>query len=42
MGNRFKDIDIKNLTYNFFDDMISVKALDPNKIKIDKKSHKTM
>ena len=28
-------IDIKNCTYFFFDDMINIKNLDPNKIKID-------
>ena len=31
MGNNFKDTDIKNSTYYFFDDMISTKSLDPNK-----------
>ena len=37
MGNKFKDIDIKNWTYYFFDDMINKKNLDPNNIKIDEK-----
>ena len=35
MGNKFKDIDIKNCTWFFFDDMINIKSIDPNKIKID-------
>ena len=40
MSNKFKDIDIKNRTYYFFDDIINMKNFDPNKIKIDKKSYK--
>ena len=32
-----KEIDTKNCTYYFFDDMISAKNLDSNKINIDKK-----
>ena len=35
MSDRFKKIDIKNRTYYFFDDMIDIKNLDLNKIKID-------
>ena len=35
MSARFKKIDIKNRTYYFFDDMIDIKNLDLNKIKID-------
>ena len=35
-----KDINIKNLTYYFFDDIINLKELDPNHIKTDKKSQK--
>ena len=41
MGNKFKDIDIKNQTYNFFYDIINKKNHDPN-IKIDKKSYKNV
>ena len=37
MSNKFKDIDIKNLTYYFFDDVINIKQFDPNKTKIDEK-----
>ena len=40
MGNKLKDTDIENCTYYSFDDMISIKDLDPNKIKIDQKSYK--
>ena len=36
---RVKEIDIKNCTY-FFDHMINIKNLDPNKIKLDKKPYK--
>ena len=42
MGNKFKDIDIKNWTYYLFDDMINIKNLDPNNIKIDEKSCKNI
>ena len=30
------------MTYYFFNDMINMKNLDPNKIKMDKKSYKNM
>ena len=33
MGNKLKDTDTKNSTYQFFNDMINIKNLDPNKIK---------
>ena len=42
MSNMFKEIDIKNCTYFFFDDMINIKNHDPNKIKVDEKSHKNI
>ena len=35
-----KEINVKNCTYCFFDDMINIKNFDPNWIKIDKKSYK--
>ena len=38
INNKFKDTDIKNRLYYFSDAMINIKNLDPNKIKIDKKS----
>ena len=40
MGNKVKDIDIKNSTYYFFDDIINMKNFDLNNIKIDEKSYK--
>ena len=40
MSNKFKDINMKNRTNCFFDDMIKMKSLDLNKIKIDEKSYK--
>ena len=39
--NNIKQIDIKNRTYYFFDDA-NMKNLDPNKIKIEEKSHKNI
>ena len=33
MSNKFKDTDIKSIYYSF-DDMINIKNLDPNNIKI--------
>ena len=40
MGNKLKEIVMKNRTYAFFDDMIKTKNLDPNKVKKDEKSNK--
>ena len=37
-----KDINIKNHTYYFFDDIINVKELDPNSIKKDETSCKNI
>ena len=37
MSNEPKEIDIENPTYYFFDDIISIKDLDSNKIMVDKK-----
>ena len=37
-----KGVNIKNRTYYFFNDIISIKDLDPNNIKIDKKSYKNI
>ena len=39
MSNKFKDIDIKNHTYYFFNYIINIKNFDPNKIKIDETSY---
>ena len=35
MSNKADDIDIKNRTYYFFNDIINIKNFDPNNIKID-------
>ena len=37
MSNKAKDIDMKNRTYYFFDDIINIKNSDPNNIKVDEK-----
>ena len=34
-----KDINIKNHTYYFFDDIINIKYFDPNNVTIDEKSY---
>ena len=41
MGN-IKEINIQNRTYYFFDDMINIANFDPNLLKIDKKSYKSI
>ena len=41
MGN-IKEINIKNRTYYFFDDIINIKNFDPNLLKIDTKSYKNI
>ena len=35
-----KQINIKNRTYYFYNDMINIKKFDSNLLKIDKKSYK--
>ena len=40
MSNKVKDIDIKNYTYYFFEDIINIKNFDLNKNKIDEKSYR--
>ena len=42
MSNRFKDRDIKNYTYYFFNDIINVRNFDRNKIKAEEKSYKNI
>ena len=37
-----KDIDMKNRTYYFFNNIISINNFDPDKIKIDEKSYKNI
>ena len=41
MGN-IKQINIKNRTYYFFNDLINIEDFNPNLLKIDKKSTKTL
>ena len=35
-----KQMNIKNRTYYFYDDMINIKNFDPNMLKLDKKPSK--
>ena len=42
MSNKVKDIDIKNHTHYFFNDIINIKDFDPNNIKINGKSYKNI
>ena len=42
MSNKVKDINIKNRTYYFFNDIIYIENFDPNNIKIDEKSCKNI
>ena len=42
MSNKVKEIEVKNQTYYFFDDIINIKNFDPNNIKIDEKSYKNI
>ena len=38
----FKQINIKNRTYYFYNDIIDLKNFEPNLLKIDKKSYKNI
>ena len=40
--NSVKETDVENRTYYFLNDVINIKYLDPNKIKIDEQSHKNI
>ena len=42
MSKKVKDIDTKNHTYLFFDDIITIKNFDLNNIKIDENSNKNI
>ena len=42
MSNKIEDIDIKNRTFCFFNDIINIKNFDPNKIKTDEESYKNI
>ena len=37
MSNKVKDMNIKNRTYYFFNDIIAIEDFDSNNIKIDEK-----
>ena len=39
---KIKEMNIKNRTYYFLDDMINIEEFDPNLLKVDKKSYKTI
>ena len=39
---RVKEINIKNHTHYFLDDIINIKKFEPNRIKVDKKSYKSI
>ena len=42
MSNNVKEINTKNHTYYFFDDIINIKDFDPNNIKIDEKPYRNI
>ena len=37
-----KQMNIKNRTYHFYDDMVNIKDFGPNLLKLDKKSFKNI
>ena len=42
MRNKAKDIDIRNCTYYFFDDIINIRNFGSNNIKTDEKLYKNI
>ena len=40
--NDIKEVNVKNRTCYFFDDIINVESLNSNKIKIDERSYKNI
>ena len=42
MNSNVKDIDMKNRTYYFFNDITNIENFDPNNIKTDEKSYKNI
>ena len=42
MSNKVKDVNIKNRTYYFFNDIINIENFDHNNIKIDEKPYKNI
>ena len=39
MSNKVTDINIKNRTYYFFNDIVNIEVFEPNNIKTDKKAY---
>ena len=37
---KFKQIEIKNWTYSFYNDIINIEEFNSSLLKVDKKSHK--
>ena len=42
MRHKVKDIDIRNRTYYFFNDIINIKNFNPNNIEVDENSYKNI
>ena len=42
MSNKVKDIDIKNSTYYFFNDIINIQNFEPKIIKVNENSHRNI
>ena len=42
MSNKVKDVDIKDRTYYFFNDIINIKKSDQTSINIDEKSYRNI
>ena len=42
MSNKIQDIDIKNCTSYFFNDIVNIRNFDPNEIKKDENSYKSI
>ena len=42
MSNKVKDLNIKNRTYYFFNDIIDIENFSPNNIKIEENSYKNI
>ena len=42
MNGSIKEINLKNRTYYFYNDIIDIKTFDPNNLKLDKKTYKDL
>ena len=42
MSNKIKDVDRKHRLYYFFNGILNIKNFDPNKIKADEESYKSI